>query len=113
MVVIVSAAGEVTVVAHADLDRPFMEGLGQMGEVRRGGHVLPAHPLRRWWFQALRRVCGWVPAIVAWTRTWSGDWITDLACSAGPVLGPYATRSVAIQAEEQWLAEQLLQDPAV
>jgi hypothetical protein len=33
----------------------------------------------------------------------SGRWIADLGPVNGPILGPFATRSLAMAAEEQWL----------
>jgi len=33
-----------------------------------------------------------------------GQWWTDLGPVNGPVLGPFASRSQALTAEEQWLA---------
>lgn len=32
-----------------------------------------------------------------------GDWIADLSPVGGPVLGPFSLRSVALQAERDWL----------
>jgi hypothetical protein len=37
-----------------------------------------------------------------------GGWWVDLAISGGPVLGPFALRSEAIQAEIAWLEENRL-----
>jgi hypothetical protein len=37
-----------------------------------------------------------------------GQWLCDLAPVAGPVLGPFATRSAALAAEVTWLAEHWL-----
>ena len=37
-----------------------------------------------------------------------GQWLSDLSPVAGPVLGPFATRSAALAAEVAWLAEHWL-----
>ena len=105
MVIIVHPDGRVTVVAHADLDADRLSALGEVEVVRRGGYVVPAHPLRRAAFRLVRRF-GRSPRVVAWTRTWRGPWLVDLAPSGGPVLGPFPTRAEAVIAEEEWLAEQ-------
>jgi hypothetical protein len=38
----------------------------------------------------------------------SGHWQADLSLSGGPTLGPFALRSDALRAEEQWLSEHWL-----
>ena len=38
----------------------------------------------------------------------SGRWFADLAATNGPMLGPFLTRSLALAAEEQWLANHWL-----
>ena len=38
----------------------------------------------------------------------AGHWQADLAAVGGPSLGPFARRSDALRAEEQWLAEHWL-----
>ena len=40
--------------------------------------------------------------------TCDGKWTADLSPVGGPMLGPYATRSEAIEAELTWLAEHWL-----
>ena len=35
--------------------------------------------------------------------TEAGDWTADLAPVGGPLLGPFATRSAALDAERDWL----------
>ena len=36
-----------------------------------------------------------------------GGWTADMSPVAGPVLGPYALRAEALEAERQWLSEHL------
>ena len=36
-----------------------------------------------------------------------GYWWADMAPSGGPMLGPYSSRTEALQAEREWLAERL------
>ncbi len=37
----------------------------------------------------------------------SGEWWADLAPAGGPRLGPFARRSEALNAEQEWLEERL------
>jgi hypothetical protein len=105
MIVLITTDGKVKVVAH-DSDLPVLaQAVGPVATQRRGGHVVPAAPLRRWAFKLLRRLAS--RAAAAWTRTWRGQWLADLTVSGGPVLGPFATRLEAIAAEEDWLASRL------
>jgi hypothetical protein len=41
-----------------------------------------------------------------------GRWVADLAAVGGPVLGPFARRSEALQAEIAWLRTHLLDGSA-
>ena len=36
-----------------------------------------------------------------------GNWWADMGPVEGPVLGPYGSRSAALQAEREWLAERM------
>ena len=38
----------------------------------------------------------------------AGNWWADLTPQAGPVLGPFPQRSAALQAERDWLTQQVL-----
>ena len=38
----------------------------------------------------------------------TGHWLADLSPVSGPTLGPFATRSEALAAEEAWLVEHRL-----
>lgn len=109
MVVIVRH-GQVTVIAHPDQDAALVAALGPTGQPQRGGHVFPAPRLLRAVFRLLRRY-GALPAVVAWTRTWHCAWLVDLAPSGGGVVGPFAVRAEALQAEEQWLLQQYWDSP--
>lgn len=40
--------------------------------------------------------------------TISGEWLADLAPVSGPCLGPFATRSLALAAERDWLEDNWL-----
>ena len=108
MVIIVFPSGQVAAAAHAGRDAGLLAALGPVGTVRRGGHVLPAHPVRRALFRLIRRIFRRLPGIVGWTRRWRGPWIADLSPSGGPVLGPFAGREEAVRAEEEHLAALLL-----
>ena len=39
-----------------------------------------------------------------------GRWITDLSISGGPVLGPFETKSQALEIEVEWLRTRWLHD---
>ena len=39
------------------------------------------------------------------------QWQADLSPVGGPVLGPFGKRSLALQAEQQWLSQHLAQLP--
>jgi len=41
-----------------------------------------------------------------------GRWCADLSPVGGPLLGPYASRSAALEAERAWLEEHWLTRPA-
>jgi hypothetical protein len=112
VVIKVAPGGRVTVVAHADRDRPLLSALGRVETMRRGGHVAPSRRPLRWLFEAVRRLGGRSARVRAWTRTWSVTWVADLGVSGGPVLGPFEDRAAAIWAEERWLAEQEANDGA-
>jgi hypothetical protein len=38
----------------------------------------------------------------------AGDWWVDLSPSQGPVLGPFPHRSIALQAEHDWLVQNVI-----
>ena len=95
--------GTVTAIAHAVTDGQRLASLGNVRQVRRGGHAVPAAWWRRAAFRAIRRIFADSSPVAEWTRHWSGKWLTDLRVSGGPVLGPFETRIEAIQAEEEYM----------
>jgi hypothetical protein len=105
MIVLVDRDGQVTVIAH-DSDMPVLErAFGSIETTSRGGHVLPAAPVKQWAFLLLRKMAS--KRLAAWTRRWRGQWVADLTISNGPVLGPFSNRLEAVTAEETWLADKL------
>ncbi len=40
----------------------------------------------------------------------NGHWTADLSCVSGPRLGPFPSRSEALQAEQRWLEDHWLED---
>ena len=40
-----------------------------------------------------------------------GQWFADLSPAGGPILGPFAIRSAALAAEQQWLEAHWLNNP--
>ena len=107
MILRIGPDGKITAVAHGVRDRHFLEALGEVVEVRRAGRVLPARRLPRLAFRVIRRLVPDDHPLAAWTRRWPGPWIVDLRGMGGPILGPYAGRSEAMAAEEQWVAARL------
>ena len=103
MIVIVRPDGSVTAIAHATTDGQRLASLGEVQQVRRGGHVVPAAWWRRVVFRVIRRIFADSSSVAEWTRRWPGKWLTDLRVSGGPVLGPFETRTEAIQAEEEFM----------
>jgi hypothetical protein len=65
--------GAVSMVYSEGLD---LRELGRPVAIRRASHVEPTH---------------------------AGDWTADMAPVAGPVLGPFANRGEALEAERRWL----------
>ncbi len=107
MIILVRPDGSVTAIAHATTDAERLAALGEMQQVQRGGHVLPAAWPRRWAFRVIRRIFAESSPVAAWTRRWPGAWLTDLRVSGGAVLGPFATRAEAIRVEEEQMLEVL------
>ena len=75
------------------------------GRSRRASHVLPRSLPLRLAFRAIRLALGDWGSAAVWTRSWRCLWTVDLDPSEGPVLGPFASRAEAIDAEVEWLAE--------
>ena len=97
-IVIDSERGEVTVVGHGEHDQPLLAELGlHPVRIERGGHLYPAHPLKRLVFRLVRQLP--VPALHGWTRRWRGAWVVVLVAD-GRLLGPFPTRAEAMAAEE-------------
>ena len=99
-VIAVSPDGVITFVHDEAL-----AGLTRCGTatLRRASHVEPENLLKRSLFNILRRCFGDVGPVARWPRRWPGNWRVDLAPSGGPILGPFAGRSEAIQREVEWL----------
>lgn len=104
MIVVVSD-GSVSIIANHDTQASAVQSLsaalGSVQRVRRGGHVVPADRIRRSVFRLLRRLLGSGGRVAAWTRTWPGPWLVKMA--SGDVLGPFADRDVAVEAEIEHL----------
>lgn len=102
-----SATGELDVqaVVHPEFDAPLLAALGQVAATRQGGHVLPAAWLKRILFRLVRWLGTRGTRLRAWTRTWRGPWLVDLAPVGGPVLEPFAERNAALQAEAAYLTQ--------
>ena len=77
---------------------------------RRASQVHPVNRIKRAAFYTLRGLFGERGRVSDWTRSWVGNWEVDLAVSGGPKLGPFAVRSEAIRAEEQWLEDNVFNE---
>lgn len=86
------------------LEKPETESLRQLGTAttKRASHIEPCNWLLRLAFHAVR-MAG--KRGEAFSRTWPVDWRVNLKLSNGPTFGRFADRSKAIEAEEQWLAD--------
>jgi len=89
------------------LNDPAFASLVSKGKatITRASHVEPLPRGRRKLFQALRWLFGETGKVAQWTREWRGPWQVDLAPSRGPILGPFADRQKAIEAEITWLQD--------
>lgn len=96
-------------VAH-EKDAPLLNKITHIQEVKRAGHVVPASPTLRVVWEQLRQAHKGNVHIEDWLRSWECDWIVDLSRSGGPTLGPFKDRAAAINAEEDWVFSNLLQE---
>lgn len=103
--------GELNVqaIVHPEFDAAVLDVLGQVAATQPGGRVLPAAWPRRVLFRLVRWLGQRGTHLRAWTRTWRGAWIVDLAPVGGPILGPYAHRSEALRVEAAHLTRLAVQ----
>ena len=40
-----------------------------------------------------------------------GEWMADMSPVDGPTLGPFSSRSIALEAEQRWLSQHWLEQP--
>lgn len=76
--------------------------------IKRASHVLPQKAglnFKRSMFIILRKLFGDDGHIAGWTRLWKCQWEVDFSPLGGPLLGPYTSRSEAIEVEKNWLWE--------
>lgn len=105
MIVRLSPDGKVEFIAHPDEDREILAAVGRVVSMRRAGRVLPAPPVQQVLFRVVRALLGWSRTFRALTRKLPGPWIVQLP--DGTILGPFADRREAVQAEELAVARQL------
>lgn len=105
MILRISPDGRVEAIAHPDEDLPVLAALGRVVTARRAGRVLPAPPLQRALFRAVRALLGGSRTVRALTRRFPGPWVVELP--DGAVLGPFRSRRDAVRAEELAAAERL------
>lgn len=98
-----SGALDMQAVVHPEFDAALLATLGQVMATRQGGHVLPAAWLKRTLFRLVRWLGTRGTRLRAWTRTWRGPWLVDLAPVGGPVLGPFTERNLALRKEAEYL----------
>jgi hypothetical protein len=95
---------------HCLFDDPAVSDLVSLADnrsaaVRRASWVVPYSRALRLAFRVLRLCFGDNGRVAKLTRRFPGRWLADMAPSAGPVLGPFATRAEAIAAERRWLRD--------
>lgn len=100
--VAVSQGGRIDYLDHGQLN---LDGKVRR---RRASHIVPVGFWLRAWFRLVRLVARDESTMAAWTRTWRTPWSVDLRPSGGPMRGPFVNRRLAVQYEEEWLAENVL-----
>ena len=81
----------------------ILKDFGQQTADERGGHVLPASPLKRAAFKALRRVFKSQGRVSDWTRNWEGPWIIVSAKTGERLPGSYASHRQAVRSEVDYI----------
>ena len=74
--------------------------------VRRASHVEPVAFVPRALFYAIRLIVRDESRAAEWTRCWPVVWQARIF--DGPTLGPYDARSAAIEAEVEWITNNLI-----
>lgn len=100
MQITVKPDGDLTFLDHEELAP--LKDLG-IATTRRASHIEPVSPLLRWIFHQIRSRVADKSRLAACTRLWPCLWRANLALSEGPVLGPFRTRTAALEAEVRWL----------
>lgn len=98
------------IIIHPDgniesLENEITQDLGLTRKTR-VSRVEPVNPALRFLFHAIRKRVSDNSKIACWTRTWPCRWQADIF--DGPVLGPYGLRQEAINAEIEFIEQQLL-----
>lgn len=104
-IVIIGPDGEMEFINAEPLAGLLHEG---QASVKRASRVEPVSPIKRLAFRVIRRLVSDESRLAAWTRTWKGPWVADMALSGGPVLTGaegkgFASRQAAIGAEIEWI----------
>lgn len=102
--IVISIAPDGTVLSHG-AELPFTHV-----SRRRASWIEPTNPWLRMAFRLLRIApdASW---LTGWTRTWQCNWRVNMGPSGGPVFGCYSNRADALEAESQWLNENLTKKP--
>ena len=79
---------------------------GRVVADQRGGHVLPARPVKRAAFRLLRGLFGYRGRVAEWTRGWSGDWMVFM--TTGERLGPFGSHAEGVAAEVDHVVQMLV-----
>jgi hypothetical protein len=67
---------------------------------KRVSYILPANPIKRVFFKAIRSLCDDESPLADWTRSWKCDWIVVID---GEVKGKFKDRQKAIEFEKEYL----------
>ena len=85
-------------------DKEFDDSFGS--QHRRVSHVEPTNRFLRGIFHFIRKRVSDESYVAEWTRKWRCKWRARIF--EGPTLGPFDNRQNAIDAEIQWLNENIL-----
>lgn len=112
LVVNIAANGEASLVYHPAKQSEEAEEIGgELGlkiEDRRGGHVWPKRPVKRFAFKALRKVFGSKGRVSDWTRSWRGPWVVCVPSTKQYLDGTYRTHDEAVDAEVAYILSDLV-----
>lgn len=97
--------GNIEFVAKEELE--FLTELGTT-EKKRASHVEPVSFVLRVLFHSIRRLVDDGSSWAQMTRRWRCRWRVNLTLSNGPIFGSFTNRQEAIDAEVEWINQNIL-----